>query len=76
MIGNVKYGDWTFRDDGSFEIYVKEILPREVLTILLNCRHWRARVSREDQDGRTIFPTRLSSQVVYYGEWWQPSGEE
>ncbi len=40
MISRVRYGQWEYQDDGSFNVYVKEVLPRKVLTILLRCRHY------------------------------------
>jgi hypothetical protein len=40
MISRVRYGQWEYQDDGSFNVYVKEVLPRKVLMILLRCRHY------------------------------------
>jgi hypothetical protein len=40
MRSNVKFRQWEYQRDGSFNIYIKEILPRKVLTILLRCRHY------------------------------------
>lgn len=41
IISTVRYGEWVFRHDGAFEVFVKVPQPRKVLTIVLVCRHWR-----------------------------------
>jgi hypothetical protein len=40
MVSHVKYDQWEYRSDGSFEIVFKELLPTKVLTIVLYCRHY------------------------------------
>jgi hypothetical protein len=42
MISRVRYGQWEYQKDGTFNVYVKEVLPRKVLTIMLRCRHYPA----------------------------------
>jgi len=42
MISRVRYGQWEHQMDGTFNVYVKEVLPRKVLTIVLRCRHYPA----------------------------------
>ena len=40
IISKVKYGEWIWQPDGSFNVYVKVPQQRKTLTIVLKCRHF------------------------------------